>query len=196
TTVSPTYEKSFTGSRDLNAEFNECSNNSSNGVNDASSTVPTVGHNFINGTNTFSAAGLSNTTVSPTYEKSFTGSRDLNAEFNECSNNSSNGVNDASSTVPTVGHNFINGTNTFSAAGLSNTTVSPTYEKSFTGSRDLNAEFNECSNNSSNGVNDASSTVPTVGHNFINGTNTFSAAGLSNTTDELKRVHQALKDPS
>nr|GEX44389.1 putative ribonuclease H-like domain-containing protein [Tanacetum cinerariifolium] len=62
--------ESFTGYRDLNAEFEGCSNNSSNGVNAASSTVPTVGHNFINITNTFSAAGPSNTTVSPTYGKS------------------------------------------------------------------------------------------------------------------------------
>nr|GFD49838.1 hypothetical protein [Tanacetum cinerariifolium] len=60
--------ESFTGSRDLNAEFDECSNKSNNGVNAASSTVPTVGHNFINSTNTFSAAGPSNTTVSLTYE--------------------------------------------------------------------------------------------------------------------------------
>nr|GEW03405.1 hypothetical protein [Tanacetum cinerariifolium] len=54
--------------------------------------------------------------------------RDLNAEFKECSNNSSNGVNAASSTVPTVGHNFINNTNIFSVVGPSNTAVSPTSE--------------------------------------------------------------------
>nr|GEW24778.1 hypothetical protein [Tanacetum cinerariifolium] len=62
--------ESFTGYRDLNVEFEECSNNSSNGVNAASPTVPTVGHNFINSTNTFSVAGPSNTAVSLTYEKS------------------------------------------------------------------------------------------------------------------------------
>nr|GEW03164.1 hypothetical protein [Tanacetum cinerariifolium] len=55
---------------------------------------------------------------------------DLNVEFKECSNNSSNGVNAASSSVPTAGHNFINNTNNFSAAGPSNTVVSPTYENS------------------------------------------------------------------
>nr|GFD53564.1 hypothetical protein [Tanacetum cinerariifolium] len=38
--------ESFTGYRDLNAEFEECSNNSSNGVNAASSLVPTAGQNF------------------------------------------------------------------------------------------------------------------------------------------------------
>nr|GEV34588.1 retrovirus-related Pol polyprotein from transposon TNT 1-94 [Tanacetum cinerariifolium] len=62
--------ESFTGSRDLNAEFNECSNNNSNRVNAASSIVPTVGHNFINNTNVFSAAGPSNIAVSSTYKKS------------------------------------------------------------------------------------------------------------------------------
>nr|GEV59554.1 putative ribonuclease H-like domain-containing protein [Tanacetum cinerariifolium] len=56
--------------------------------------------------------------------------RDLNAEFEECSNTSSNEVNAASSSVPTDGHNFINSTNNFSAAGPSNTSVSPTYENS------------------------------------------------------------------
>nr|GFB00262.1 putative ribonuclease H-like domain-containing protein [Tanacetum cinerariifolium] len=50
-----------------------------------------------------------------------------------------------------------------------------------TGFRDLNAEFEECTNNSSNGVNAASSSVSTIGHNFINNTNDFSATGPSNT---------------
>nr|GEX04506.1 putative ribonuclease H-like domain-containing protein [Tanacetum cinerariifolium] len=61
--------ESFTGYRDLNVEFEGCSNNSSNEVNAAGSTVPTVGQNFINSINTFSAAGPSNPTVSPTYDK-------------------------------------------------------------------------------------------------------------------------------
>nr|GFC74219.1 hypothetical protein [Tanacetum cinerariifolium] len=49
-----------------------------------------------------------------------------------------------------------------------------------TGFRDLNAEFKECNNNSSNGVNATSSLVSTAGHNSINSTNDFSAAGPSN----------------
>nr|GFB67079.1 putative ribonuclease H-like domain-containing protein [Tanacetum cinerariifolium] len=56
----------ITGFRDLNAKFEECTNNSSNGVNAASSLVSTAGHNFINSTNDFSAAGPSNVVVSPT----------------------------------------------------------------------------------------------------------------------------------
>nr|GFB90279.1 putative ribonuclease H-like domain-containing protein [Tanacetum cinerariifolium] len=45
---------------------------------------------------------------------------------------------------------------------------------------DLNAEFKECNNNSSNGVNAASSLVSTAGQNSINSTNDFSAADPSN----------------
>nr|GFA25023.1 retrovirus-related Pol polyprotein from transposon TNT 1-94 [Tanacetum cinerariifolium] len=48
------------------------------------------------------------------------------------------------------------------------------------GFRDLNAELEECTNNSSNGVNASSSLVSTAGHNFINSTNDFSVAGPSN----------------
>nr|GFC24382.1 hypothetical protein [Tanacetum cinerariifolium] len=47
-----------------------------------------------------------------------------------------------------------------------------------TGFRDLNVEFEECNNNSSNGA--ASSSVSTAGKNSINITNDFSAAGPSN----------------
>nr|GEZ73188.1 ribonuclease H-like domain-containing protein [Tanacetum cinerariifolium] len=56
----------ITGFKDLNAEFEECNNNSSNGVNAASSLVSTAGHNFINNTNNFSATGPSNAAASPT----------------------------------------------------------------------------------------------------------------------------------
>nr|GEU35038.1 retrovirus-related Pol polyprotein from transposon TNT 1-94 [Tanacetum cinerariifolium] len=59
--------ESVTGYRDLNTEFQDCSENSSNEVPTASTTIPTVGQNTLNSTNTFSVAGLSNTAVSPTY---------------------------------------------------------------------------------------------------------------------------------
>nr|GEV95483.1 hypothetical protein [Tanacetum cinerariifolium] len=54
----------------------------------------------------------------------------LNAKFEDCSDNSSNEVNAARSIVPTVGKNTLNSTNTFSAVGPLNTIVSPTYGKS------------------------------------------------------------------
>nr|GEU80560.1 putative ribonuclease H-like domain-containing protein [Tanacetum cinerariifolium] len=55
--------------------------------------------------------------------------------------------------------------------------------KSFTGYRDLNAEFEDCSDNSSNEVNAAGSIVPTIGQNSLNSTNTFSAADMPELED-------------
>nr|GFD16727.1 hypothetical protein [Tanacetum cinerariifolium] len=58
--------------------------------------------------------------------------------------------------------------------------VSPDIHSLSSGFRDLNAEFKECNNNSSNELNAASSSVSTAGQNSINSTNVFSAAGPSN----------------
>nr|GEW70113.1 hypothetical protein [Tanacetum cinerariifolium] len=52
------------------------------------------------------------------------------SKFKDCSVNSSDEVNTAGSIVPTVGHNSLNNTNTFSAACLSNDAVSPIDGKS------------------------------------------------------------------
>nr|GEV98088.1 putative ribonuclease H-like domain-containing protein [Tanacetum cinerariifolium] len=62
--------ESFTGYRDLSAEFEDCSNNSINEVNAAGTLVPTVGHISPNSTNTFSDVGPSNAATSLTYGKS------------------------------------------------------------------------------------------------------------------------------
>nr|GFB27168.1 hypothetical protein [Tanacetum cinerariifolium] len=62
--------ESVTGYRDLNTEFEDWSNNNNNKVNAAGSIVPTVGQDSLDSTNTFSATGLSNNAVSPTYGKS------------------------------------------------------------------------------------------------------------------------------
>nr|GFC71827.1 hypothetical protein [Tanacetum cinerariifolium] len=62
--------ESFTGNRDLNAEFKDHSDYSSNDVNATGSIVPTARKNSSNSTNPFSAAGPSNTTASPTHGKS------------------------------------------------------------------------------------------------------------------------------
>nr|GFA43755.1 hypothetical protein [Tanacetum cinerariifolium] len=64
--VSPDIHSSGSGAQTRKQEFEEYANNSSNGVNAASSSVSTAGHNFINSTNDFSAAGPSNTAASPT----------------------------------------------------------------------------------------------------------------------------------
>nr|GFB21129.1 ribonuclease H-like domain-containing protein [Tanacetum cinerariifolium] len=71
----------ITGFKDLNREFEECTNNRSNGVNAASSSVSTAGHNFINSTNDFSAAGPSNTTISPTVANS--SSQDASTSYHD-----------------------------------------------------------------------------------------------------------------
>nr|GEY12487.1 retrovirus-related Pol polyprotein from transposon TNT 1-94 [Tanacetum cinerariifolium] len=54
--------------------------------------------------------------------------------------------------------------------------------KSFTGYRDLSAEFKDCSDNSINEINTAGTIVPTVGQNSLNSTNTFSVAELEDIT--------------
>nr|GFB66809.1 putative ribonuclease H-like domain-containing protein [Tanacetum cinerariifolium] len=56
--------------------------------------------------------------------------RNLSAEFEDFSDNSINEVNAADTLVPAIRQISTNNTNTFSAAGPSNTAVSPTLEKS------------------------------------------------------------------
>nr|GEY98512.1 retrovirus-related Pol polyprotein from transposon TNT 1-94 [Tanacetum cinerariifolium] len=62
--------ESFTGYRDLSAEFKDFSDNSINEVTAVGTIVPTIRQNSPNSTNTFSAAGPSNVAASPTYRKS------------------------------------------------------------------------------------------------------------------------------
>nr|GEZ81085.1 ribonuclease H-like domain-containing protein [Tanacetum cinerariifolium] len=62
--------KLSTGVRNLCDDFEEFFDNSINRVNAASTSVTTVGQNSTNSTSTFSAAGPSNTAVSPTLGKS------------------------------------------------------------------------------------------------------------------------------
>nr|GFA06293.1 reverse transcriptase domain-containing protein [Tanacetum cinerariifolium] len=69
----------ITGFRDLNAEFKEFNNNSSNGVNAASSLVSAAGQNYTNNTNDFSAVGPSNA-VMPNLEDLSQNADDLGAE--------------------------------------------------------------------------------------------------------------------
>nr|GFB84101.1 retrovirus-related Pol polyprotein from transposon TNT 1-94 [Tanacetum cinerariifolium] len=69
----------ITGFRDLNAEFKEYNNNSSNGVNAASSLVSTAGQNSIDSTNDFSAAGPSNAAM-PNLEDLSYNADDVDAE--------------------------------------------------------------------------------------------------------------------
>nr|GFB25850.1 hypothetical protein [Tanacetum cinerariifolium] len=61
--------------------------------------------------------------------------------------------------------------------------------------RDLNEEFEECINNSSNGVNAAGSSVSAAGLNFTNNTNDFSTASPSNAAmPNLKDISHKADD--
>nr|GEU54579.1 hypothetical protein [Tanacetum cinerariifolium] len=60
----------FTGHRDLNADFEDYSEDNSNDVRAAGPIVPTAGQNYSNNTNLISAASPSNSNTSPTHGKS------------------------------------------------------------------------------------------------------------------------------
>nr|GEZ93341.1 retrovirus-related Pol polyprotein from transposon TNT 1-94 [Tanacetum cinerariifolium] len=223
----------ITGFRDLNAEFEECTSNSSNGVNAASSLVSTAGHNFINNTNDFSAAGPSNVAASPTAanfssQDASTSSHDLDMPNLEDLTHSDDAddvgaeanINNMESiisvsSIPTTRIHKDHPTSQI-IGDLSSTTQTRSMARTvkdqgdkienkdkrkspvviITGFRDLNAEFKKCTNNSSNGVNAASFLVSTVGHNFINNTNDFSAAGPSNTAASPTVANSSSQDAS
>nr|GEY73967.1 putative ribonuclease H-like domain-containing protein [Tanacetum cinerariifolium] len=160
--------------------------------------------------------------------ESFIGYRDLNAEFEDCFENSRNKDNDVGSIVPTVGQNYLNNTKTFSVvgpsistAGPSNTVVSPTYGKSsFTYASQLpddqdmpaleditysddedvvgaDADFNNLE--SSIPVSPIPTTRIHKDHNvsqIIGDLSSTTKTRSMNRAEEPKRVHQALKDPS
>nr|GFC40796.1 putative ribonuclease H-like domain-containing protein [Tanacetum cinerariifolium] len=131
--------------------------------------------------------------VSPDIHSSSNGFRDLNGEFEECNNNSSNGVNAASSSVSTAGQNSINNTNDFSAAGPSNADM-PNLEDLSHDADDVGAEADINNLESSISV----SPIPTTRIHKDHPTSQI-IGDLSSTTQtrkEPKRVHQALKDPS
>nr|GFB75821.1 hypothetical protein [Tanacetum cinerariifolium] len=223
----------ITGFRDLKAEFEEYNNNSSNGVNAASSSVSTARQNSEHDDDIQKSVSLDihsisidaqtriqgDKTENKDKDKSpvvtITGFRDLNAEFEEYNNNSSNGVDAASSSVSTARQNSIDSTNDFSKSvspdiysSSSGAQIRKQGDKTenkdkgkslfvtITGFKDLNVEFEECTNNSSNGVNAASSSVFTAGHNFINSTNEFSAAGPSNTFTSPTVANSSSQDAS
>nr|GEW43214.1 putative ribonuclease H-like domain-containing protein [Tanacetum cinerariifolium] len=137
------------------------------------------------------------------------GFRNLNAEFKECTNNSSNGVNAASSLVSTVGHNFINSTNNFSVTGPSNAAASliaansldmPNLED-LTHSNDADDVGAEADINNLESIISARSMTRTVrdqggiSQKFNEDFHTYMFACFL-SQKEPKKVHQALKDPS
>nr|GFC45487.1 hypothetical protein [Tanacetum cinerariifolium] len=153
-----------------------------------------------------------------------TGFKDLNEEFAECFNNSSNEVNAAGSSVSAAGLNFTNSTNDFSAVGPSNAAM-PNLEDLSHNVDDVGAEADINNMESiisvspipttrihkdhptSQIIGDLSSTTQTrsmargvkdqggISQMFNEDFHTCMFACFF-SQEEPKRVHQALKDPS
>nr|GEZ09633.1 putative ribonuclease H-like domain-containing protein [Tanacetum cinerariifolium] len=142
----------------------------------------------------------------------FTGNRDLNADFEDYSEDSSNDVNNVGPIVPTAGKNYSNSTNPISVACPSNTNTSPTHGKSSLKDASqppdmLEREDIAYFDNENVGAEDdfnnleTSITVSPIPTTRTHKTHPISQiiGDLSSTTQtrkEPKRVHQALKDPS
>nr|GEW08303.1 hypothetical protein [Tanacetum cinerariifolium] len=131
-----------------------------------------------------------------------TGFRDLNEEFAECINNSSNGVSAASLLVSAAELNFTNSTNNFSAAGPLNAAM-PNLEDLSHNADDVGAEAD--TNNMefillvslipTTRIHKDHPTSQIIG-DLSSTTQTRSMARGVRDQEEPKRVHQALKDPS
>nr|GEY06612.1 hypothetical protein [Tanacetum cinerariifolium] len=127
------------------------------------------------------------------------GFRDLNAKLKECNNNSSNGVNAASSLVSTAGQNSINSTNDFSAAGPSNVAMPNLEDLSHSNDADdvvAEADINNMESiisirSMARAVRDQGGISQMFNKDFH--TCMFACFLLQ---EKPKRVHQALKDPS
>nr|GEU43415.1 uncharacterized mitochondrial protein AtMg00810-like [Tanacetum cinerariifolium] len=121
----------------------------------------------------------------------------LSNKFKDCSDNSGNEVNAASSIVHTVGKNSINNTNTFSAAG-------PLNDITYSDDEDVvgaDADFNNLE--SSISVSPIPTTrihknhaVSQIIGDLSSTTQTRSMTRVVKDQEEPKRVRQALKDPS
>nr|GEY36259.1 ribonuclease H-like domain, reverse transcriptase, RNA-dependent DNA polymerase [Tanacetum cinerariifolium] len=126
-----------------------------------------------------------------------TGFRDLNEEFVECINNSSNGVNPAGSLIFAAGLNFTNSTNDFSVAGPSNAAMPNLIDLSedaddVGAEADINNMESIISNKSmARAVKDQGGISQMFNEDFHT---CMFACFLSQ--EEPKRVHQAIKDPS
>nr|GFA94294.1 putative ribonuclease H-like domain-containing protein [Tanacetum cinerariifolium] len=136
--------------------------------------------------------------------ESFTGFRNLSAEFEDFIDNSINEVNAAGTLVHTVGQISPNSNNTFSAAGPSNAAASPTYEKSswidtfqllddpnMPELEDITYSDDEVDVGAETGFNNLETSITINNDDFHT---CMFACFLSQ--EEPKRVHQALKDPS
>nr|GEZ62272.1 hypothetical protein [Tanacetum cinerariifolium] len=164
----------ITGFRNLNEEFEECINNSSNEVNVAGSSVSAAGLNFTNSTNDFSAAGPSNTAM-PNLEDLSYNADDVGAEADINNIESIISV----SPIPTTRIHKYHPTSQI-ISDLSSTTQTRSMARAVRDQGGISQMFNEDFHTCINGVNAASSLVSIAGQNSINSTNDFTAAGPSN----------------
>nr|GFA68641.1 putative ribonuclease H-like domain-containing protein [Tanacetum cinerariifolium] len=138
--------------------------------------------------------------------ESFTGYKDLSAEFEDCSDNSINEVNDTGTIVLTIGKNSLNNTNTFNAVGPSNAAASPIYGKSsfIDASQLLNdpdmPELEDITyfddEEDVGAVTDFNNLETSITVSHIPITRVHKDHHVSQIIEEPKMVHQALKDPS
>nr|GFB92587.1 hypothetical protein [Tanacetum cinerariifolium] len=135
--------------------------------------------------------------VSPDIHSSSCGDQTRKQEFEECINNSSNGVNAAGSSVSAAELNFTNNTNDFSAAGPSNAAM-PNLEYLSHNADDVgvkadinNMESIISTKSMARAVRDQGGISQMFNEDFHT---CMFACFLSQ--EEPKRVHQALKDPS
>nr|GEX10916.1 hypothetical protein [Tanacetum cinerariifolium] len=105
--------------------------------------------------------------------------RDLNEDFEDYFEDSSNDVSDAGPIVPTAGQNYSNSTNLISAANPSNSNTSPTHGKSSLGDVYQSPDMLEMEDIV-----------------YSDQENVGEEADFNNLETSIIRVHQALKDPS
>nr|GEY81411.1 hypothetical protein [Tanacetum cinerariifolium] len=194
----------ITGFKNLNEEFAECINNSSNEVNAAGPSVSAAGLNFLNSTNDFIATGPSVSAAGLNFSNNTNDFSAAGPSVSAAGLNFSNNTNDFSAVGPSVsavGLNFTNSTNDFSAAGPSNAAM-PNLEDLSHNADDVGAEADINNMESIISV----SPIPTtrihkdhptsqiIGDLSLT-TQTRSMARAVKDQEEPKRVHQALKDP-
>nr|GEW08362.1 hypothetical protein [Tanacetum cinerariifolium] len=140
--------------------------------------------------------------VSPDNHSSSSGAQTRKQEFEECINNSSNGVNATGSSISAAGLNFTNSTNDFSVAGPSNAAM-PNLEDLSHDVDDVGAKADINNMESIISVRHIPTTIIHKDHptsqiigDLSSTTQTRSMARAVRDQEEPKRVYQALKDPS
>nr|GEY28554.1 hypothetical protein [Tanacetum cinerariifolium] len=132
----------------------------------------------------------------------FTGNRDLNEDFEDYSEDSSNDVSTAGHIVPTAWQNYFNSTNPISAVGPLNSNTSPIHGNSSfqdaSQSHDIleNEDIVYFDHENVGAEADFNNLETSITVSPIPTTRIHNAHLISQIIEEPKRVHQPLKDPS